>query len=105
LKNEINQGKALIAQHERALAQFDRFLSGTESEIGGYSAEIEQLKREAQAGLHVDRSRYEVLVATHNEAVERHNATLALRDAKYAQYEEDFRNTKAKVDEYNRLIR
>lgn len=105
LEGQINHGRALIAQHERALAQFDRSLSGTKTEIEGYNAEIEQMEREAQAGLYVDRSRYELLVATQNEAVERHNATLALRRTRYTQYQEALRETNAKIDQHNRLIR
>jgi flagellar biosynthesis chaperone FliJ len=105
LEREIQQGKVAISQHEGALKQFDESLSGTKSEIDGYKVLLEQIEQESKAGLEVDRGRYDVLLALHNDAVERHNSTLALRRAKYAEYQTILRETNAKVDTYNRLIR
>jgi len=105
LEREIEQGKVLISQLERTLKQFDTSLSSSETEIEGYNAAIEQMERDANAGLEVGRSQYEALVAAQNQAVERHNATLARRRAKYAEYQTVLRDTNAKVDTYNGLIR
>lgn len=101
LESQINQGKMVLAQNEQALAQLDRTLSGTKREIERYNAEIEQIEQNP----YVDRGRYKFLIATQNEAVERYNATLLLRGARYAQYQQALLDINAKVDQYNRMIR
>lgn len=105
LESEIEQGRLLISRSEQELGRLDSSLGVSKAQIERYNATIERMEAEAEAGAEVDRSRYEGLVATQNEAVEAHNQTLARRRAAYAEYERVLRETNAKVEAYNRLVR
>jgi hypothetical protein len=104
LKQEIDDGRARLAQMKSELENMQQELASIKSGLEAKKSVIDSMESQMRLGVEVDETDYKQTVKDHNELVRRYNTLLAEGREKAGEYNALADDLNEKVRQYNRAI-